>query len=160
MTTYYDQLQRPHEKSDGEPVVWRPSAYGILENDKKEWFFVRPTWTKRLDLPGGGVEQEELIRDGLAREFYEETGYRVEAEAQPVYLGERNFVHKHLGFCNAIIVIYRVRLLNEQRDAHVVNTFDDGFEIEDSFWIDPSTLIEDDVTPVIWPYIDSLRSSL
>jgi 8-oxo-dGTP diphosphatase len=33
-----------------------------------------PGWS----LPGGGIEFEESVRDGLVREVYEETGYHVE----------------------------------------------------------------------------------
>jgi 8-oxo-dGTP diphosphatase len=36
-----------------------------------------PAWT----LPGGGIEFDESVRDGLVREVYEETGYHVEPGA-------------------------------------------------------------------------------
>ena len=36
-----------------------------------------PAWS----LPGGGIEFDESLRDGLVREVYEETGYRVEPGA-------------------------------------------------------------------------------
>ena len=36
-----------------------------------------PEWT----LPGGGIDFDESIRDGLAREMFEETGYTVEPGA-------------------------------------------------------------------------------
>jgi len=36
-----------------------------------------PAWS----LPGGGIDFDESIRDGLVREVFEETGYRVEPGA-------------------------------------------------------------------------------
>ncbi|MDP2631272.1 MAG: NUDIX hydrolase [Candidatus Uhrbacteria bacterium] len=157
MAVFYDFHQKPHSKPADEPVVWRPSAYGVLEDKEGRWLFVEPTWTKRLDLPGGGVEHGELITKGLAREFYEETGYKVLADELPAYVGQSNFVHKNLGYCHCILFIYRVSLISDHRDEDVVNTFDDGYEIANSLWIHPSKTVESDVSPIIWPYIKNLQ---
>lgn len=153
MNIYYDNLRQAIEKPSDVPVVWRPCVYGILSNEKGEWFMVEPSWAKQWDLPGGGVDLEEGIRDGLVREFYEETGYRVRVVGEPLYLGESKFFHQKWGFCHSIILIFTVELVDVDRNEQVVNTFEDGFEIRQGQWIDPRSLKEEDVHPIYWPFI-------
>ncbi|GAB3812807.1 hypothetical protein GCM10028820_06490 [Tessaracoccus terricola] len=61
----------------------RLAAYALITNDAGEillsWFNgsvsgSEPTWT----MPGGGIEFDETLHDGVVREVYEETGYHVE----------------------------------------------------------------------------------
>jgi len=159
MTTFYDHDQKPYEKPEGEPVVWRMSAYGILENEKGEWLMVEPSWTKRLDLPGGGIKIEERIPEGLARESYEETGYRVNVDSFPKFIGEGNFYYRrYKSFEHTVMIIYRVTLQSEERDAHVVNTFEDGYEIADMRWVHPDTMTRENTQPPVWKYVEFLRS--
>jgi len=146
-----------HKKPDSEPIVWRPGAYGVLENDKGEWLMVEPTWSTRLDFPGGGVEKDESIHEGVTREFYEETGYRVDVDDQPLFVDESYFYHEQLGYCHCVIMIYRATLKDDKRDAHVVNTFEDGYEIRDMRWVSPESLKEEDVSPIFWKFIQSQR---
>lgn len=60
----------------------RLAAYAVIVNDSREllltWYngegtTATPKWT----LPGGGIEFDETVEDGLVREVYEETGYAV-----------------------------------------------------------------------------------
>ena len=59
----------------------RLAAYALIVDDQDRallaWWngegHSAPAWS----LPGGGIEFEESIRDGLVREVYEETGYHV-----------------------------------------------------------------------------------
>jgi 8-oxo-dGTP pyrophosphatase MutT (NUDIX family) len=60
---------------DSDKLIFRPSVYGILiESDKillsKQW--------DGYDFPGGGVDKNETLEQALKREFFEETGIRVE----------------------------------------------------------------------------------
>lgn len=115
---------------------------------------VEPAWTKRLDLPGGGIHVEERILEGLKREFYEETGYRVTVEEVPLSMFESDFFHSITKtFEHVLGFTYRARLEGESRDAHVVNTFEDGFEIRDMRWVNPTLLKEEDVQPCHWKAI-------
>lgn len=54
-------------------LIDRTSAYGIYIEDKKVLLIQDPS-SLRWELPGGGIEQQETIREGLIREFLEETG--------------------------------------------------------------------------------------
>lgn len=119
---------------------------------------VEPTWISRLDFPGGGVEVEERVIDGLAREFYEETGYRVEVDPAPLFIGENDFYYGTAGpFCHALIMIFRVRLKSEKRDAEVVNSFEDGEEIADMRWVHPTTLTSDTVQPPVRLFLEHIN---
>lgn len=60
----------------------RLAAYAVLVNEADEilltWFNGGPHGTEPAwSLPGGGVEFDERITDGLVREVLEETGYDV-----------------------------------------------------------------------------------
>jgi 8-oxo-dGTP diphosphatase len=63
----------------------RLAAYVLLVDDQERvllaWWngegHSEPQWS----LPGGGIEFDESIRDGLVREVFEETGYHVEPGA-------------------------------------------------------------------------------
>jgi 8-oxo-dGTP diphosphatase len=62
-------------KVNEERLKFRPSVYGILiENNKillsKQW--------DGYDFPGGGIKIHETIEGALKREFFEETGIKVQ----------------------------------------------------------------------------------
>ncbi len=63
-------------KPEGKAVINRISAYGIAKQENKI-LFVRPTWKMEFDLPGGRVEVDEKIDEGLKRELLEETGFSI-----------------------------------------------------------------------------------
>jgi 8-oxo-dGTP pyrophosphatase MutT (NUDIX family) len=62
-------------KPEGKEVFNRVSAYGIAMSGNKI-LLVNPTWKKEFELPGGAIENEDIIK-GLKREFLEETGYPI-----------------------------------------------------------------------------------
>ncbi len=67
-----DMVSKPDEAE----VLPRESAYGIhVEGDKV--LLVRPTWSRKWDLPGGRIEEGETPFQSMTREFLEETGYMV-----------------------------------------------------------------------------------
>lgn len=56
-------------------LTFRPSVYGILiENNK---ILLSRQWDG-YDFPGGGMEVDETIDECLKREFFEETGVKVD----------------------------------------------------------------------------------
>jgi len=158
MNIYRDRFQKIHERPEGEPLHWRMSAYGVVRNEKGEILMVLPAWGESYDLPGGGVAIHERIHEGLRREFYEETGFRVEIEDMPFYVGESDFFMDHSNeFMHVVILTYRARLIDPtKRDADVVNTAD-GFEIRDMKWMHPRELTEANVRAIHWPVIRSLQ---
>ncbi len=57
-----------------EKMVWRPSAYALILNEKGELLVQDNIHTQKFDLPGGGVEIWEEVQAALIREVWEETG--------------------------------------------------------------------------------------
>lgn len=57
-----------------EKMVWRPSVYALVLNDKGELLVQDNVHTHKFDLPGGGVEVWERVEEALIREVWEETG--------------------------------------------------------------------------------------
>lgn len=60
---------------DADKFIFRPSAYGILIEDNK--ILLSKQWDG-YDMPGGGVNVDETLEEALKREFFEETGLKVE----------------------------------------------------------------------------------
>ncbi len=60
----------------------RLAAYGLLTTEDGKilltWFNGNARATRCWTMPGGGVEFDESIRDAVAREVFEETGYLVD----------------------------------------------------------------------------------
>ena len=65
-------------KVDSEKVFFRPSVYGILIKDNK--VLLVKQFGDGYDFPGGGIDKHETVIDGLKREFWEETGFKVKEE--------------------------------------------------------------------------------
>ncbi|NMP23603.1 NUDIX domain-containing protein [Sulfobacillus harzensis] len=61
---------------DAKEVRFRPAAYGLLVRNG-QLLMARSRFTGLWDFPGGGVEPFELLPEGMAREFQEETGLNV-----------------------------------------------------------------------------------
>lgn len=59
-------------------LVFRPSVYGLLIEDGK--VLLSRQWDG-YDFPGGGVDIDESLEEGVVREFFEETGL----EVKPLY---------------------------------------------------------------------------
>ncbi len=55
-------------------LIFRPSVYGILIEEGK--VLLSKQWDG-YDFPGGGINIDETVGDALKREFWEETGLKV-----------------------------------------------------------------------------------
>ena len=73
---------------DGNQLMFRPSAYGLLIEDGK---ILLSKQFDGYDFPGGGVDVHETIHEAVRREFFEETG--LEVEVLDVIHCETSFFH-------------------------------------------------------------------
>jgi len=105
----HDLNEKEFEVS-ADKLIFRPSVYGILiESDKvllsKQW--------GGYDLPGGGVNIHETLEEALKREFFEETGIKVEL-IKPIYCGTSffypSFSERHKNqYWNCPLIYFLVR---------------------------------------------------
>jgi ADP-ribose pyrophosphatase YjhB (NUDIX family) len=84
-------------------LVWRPAAYAIIIQDGK--ILMSPQWGDGYDLPGGGVDIEELMTEGLIREVKEETGLDVAID-QLIATRESFFTFRRKGKHTHTIAVY------------------------------------------------------
>lgn len=91
-------------------LKFHPSVYGILiENNK---IFLSKQWDG-YDIPGGGINIDETIEQALKREFFEETGIKVEPLC-PVHC-ETSFFHPNISpkdkneFWNCVLIYFLVK---------------------------------------------------
>ncbi len=153
MEIYFDEKGKNIEKPDDIIPEWRISGYALIELDGKI-LTVLGSWSNSIELPGGGIEMSESIKEGIKRECYEETGYRVEVQDEPIHVGERNFYCTELNkYFKAVILVYVGNLISERQDTEVINTVEKD-EITKVEWMAPTKLKEIDVYPIIWPAIN------
>lgn len=91
---------------DSSDLIFRPSMYGVLiEGDK----ILLSKQFDGYDFPGGGVNINETLDEALKREFFEETGFKVNV-LMPFYC-KTSFFHpthslKHKNEYWSCILIY------------------------------------------------------
>jgi 8-oxo-dGTP pyrophosphatase MutT (NUDIX family) len=97
-------------KTTIDKLQFRPSVYGLLiENDK---ILLSRQWDG-YDFPGGGIEIDETIEEALKREFFEETGMKIEPVI-PIHCEtdffNPDYTKKYKGqFWNCIMIYFIVK---------------------------------------------------
>ncbi len=111
-------------------LIFRPSVYGFLIKDNK--ILLSKQWDG-YDMPGGGVDIHETIEEALKREFFEETGIKVEL-LQPVHC-ETSFFHPSYSkknknqYWNCPLIYYLVKRVGGEISR-------DNFDEEEKDYID------------------------
>ena len=82
MITCTDFHGQPHQVEESD-LIQRQSAYGVYITDRTVLLVLDPR-SLRWELPGGGVEHGESVRQGLEREFFEETGLHIGGQLTPI----------------------------------------------------------------------------
>ncbi|MDP2860182.1 MAG: NUDIX domain-containing protein, partial [bacterium] len=101
----YDLYGKEHERRLSN-FKFRASAYGVLIENNKVLFKRHPA-IEKFDLPGGGIELDETIPEGLAREFREETGLSV--KIGKLLLAEDSFFTYNGEDAHGILIFYEVK---------------------------------------------------
>lgn len=82
-----------HEFEETE-YIQRNSVYGVHISNR-QILLVQDYWAKRWELPGGGIEEGETIKDALLREFEEETGLKIDDNIQELLKVQSYFLAPH-----------------------------------------------------------------
>ena len=155
MPVYTDVFGTPAKRPEGTPVRWRASCYPIAIRDD-QILLVQPSWAKRWELPGGGVEleREETLIEAAIRECREETGYRFMPDPASLrFSGEHFFSVPWSGnFYHSLTFVVRGTVEEELEPGWTANPE----EIVDIRWFDPATLKEDCVQWFHWSALASL----
>lgn len=160
MTIFFDIYQNKVELPPNEKIFWRISAHTIVERNGTI-LLLKPLYDdSKWILPGGGVEPNESIKEGIERECYEETGYKIEVDAShPIRLGESNFydLEKSKKFFHSINLVYPGKLLSENQDEHVINTIELN-EVAKVDWIKLEEINEKNCHHIFYPAIEIFKN--
>lgn len=80
-----------HTDSDSDVTYTRIAARAVLINDKGRVALMYISTIAVYKLPGGGVDEDEDILEGLHREVREETGYEITHEREVVVVDEYRY---------------------------------------------------------------------
>lgn len=155
---FHDHLGQPHEKPDKVPIVWRPSAYALVSAGD-QILMVEPVCTPGFwTLPGGGVEPNEALLDGLARECREEVGQELMIEPQaPLYLGEHDFYFKWTDeYMHSLVLVFAATLASAKVDAEGLVP-PDPKEIKRISWLSLNDLNDGNCHFVVMPVLARYR---
>jgi 8-oxo-dGTP diphosphatase len=118
------------KKLISKPVIPTAKNYtagvGAIVKDKNEILVIKDRFSTGYKLPGGHIDNNELLKDALKREVFEETGIKIEFESV-VNLG--HFTKGQFGESNIYVVCIAKPLTKE------INIYDSN-EIVEAKWID------------------------
>ncbi len=141
------------EKPADRPVVFRPSAYAVVINNRNELLVAKSGFDGRFLFPGGGIEVGESIADCITRECREETGYHIVADQSPRYFRETMFHNKiNDNYYHVVGLFFFGRVL----DAINAGQIEDTEEIASVEWVDLANVKEEDWGHYCWPIVKQL----
>lgn len=77
---------------DRQDYLFRVSLKAVVLNDKGEILVVKETGRDWWDIPGGGMDHGESIKDALARELYEEVLFEGEFEYETLFIEDPTYL--------------------------------------------------------------------
>lgn len=146
---FLDPLDAEVPYDGASPIRWTLRANVLVVRDGRV-LMVRqpPRWGGRWELPGGGVEAEESLVEGAARECYEETGYRfVASSPAPLHVQEVWWGGPPGRYAHGVIFFFQGEVAG---DVAPEWTQDLG-EIVQVAWMDPHGLTEATTRSLHWP---------
>lgn len=120
LVTCVDREGKNHQV-DVNDLLWRPSVYGLYIHDDK--ILLSKQWDG-YDFPGGGIEKHETITQALQREFFEETGLKVE-KVGPMVACEESFYQATLSSEKAFHSILMYYLIEQASGELSTEYFDE-----------------------------------
>lgn len=138
------------------PITWRVSAYAFVKKGSKA-LIIKDAASGQWEFPGGGIEPYETIAEGLQRECYEETGYKVRMHGDPIYINDEFFYnHKNKKFYHSVCFVCYAKLTDAKQHAEVINTVEPD-EILDVRWSTVKDIPLNQWHPIFRPFIKRIN---
>lgn len=145
----YDRFGRWHTIQKNRKFKKRLSAYGILIK-KDKILLIKPTTINRWELPGGGIEKNEILEKGLKREFLEETGFRIKKFKKLPLQTTKNFYADDIDeYFRAVMKFFYIESVGKQNKRKILR-----HEIKEIKWIDLKSL---DKINIYLPYYKIIK---
>jgi ADP-ribose pyrophosphatase YjhB (NUDIX family) len=109
MKTFQDANYNIIEHDGITPIGWRISAYGVIVVGNKI-LLVKQGNVEKYQFPGGGIEINELISEGLKRELVEEIGLDLKLHLEIPFHIREGWFHKRSdkSYYHSLMLFYRV----------------------------------------------------
>ena len=107
--------------------LFRVALKAVVINDKGEVLVVKERGRDWWDIPGGGLDHGESIKEGLARELLEEVGYTGDFEFEPITVSEPHVIPE--------LDIIQVRIMFLVKPSN--SNFQPGIDGDELMFIDP-----------------------
>lgn len=127
---FRDWNDNEYELPEGKSFSWRPSAYAMIRNNDKI-LLIKSGFHKKWEFPGGAVELGERSGEGLIREVFEETGYKIKLKDDvPFFIDESFFYVACIDrYYQTIRFVYEAEILEKGRDG-IVNGDNEVLDIK------------------------------
>ena len=83
------------DSNRGNDYLFRVSLKAVVINPKGEVLIVKEDGRDWWDIPGGGLDHGETIREALSRELFEEVGYKGDFEYEAVLAEDARYQEGH-----------------------------------------------------------------
>lgn len=93
----------PRPDSQDKDYLFRVALKAVILNEKNEILVVKESGRDWWDLPGGGLDHGESLKQGLARELFEEVGYEGGFTFEPLEVSEPHLLER--------LSLYQVRIM-------------------------------------------------
>jgi 8-oxo-dGTP pyrophosphatase MutT (NUDIX family) len=140
---FIDWNGKEHTLPKNKQVSWRPCATAIILDNNK-LLLIKSKSHGLWELPGGGIEINESIAEGLIREVFEETGYKIKITNQlPIYLNDNNFYALDLDtYFRSIQMVFLSTIENKKQETKHINFEEEIIEIK---WFNLNALPEKEI---------------
>lgn len=143
----YDLYGKVHSR-ELRNFKFRVSAYGVLIEDDKV-LLKRDPHIKQFDFPGGGVNIDERLSEGLIREFREETG--LDIKVGKLLLAEDSFFTHDNEDAHGILLFYEV----EKIGGVIMPNNEDSVEVK---YLDIKSLNHKNILRSCWGTIELIKT--
>lgn len=110
--------------------LFRVSLKAVILNSAEQVLVVKERGRDWWDIPGGGLEHGESVRDALARELYEEVALQGEFAYESILVEDPRYLEQHN--------LYQMRLTFWVKPERM--QFDVGEDADEVQFIDPALL--------------------